>query len=157
MSCCLDNLYYIYFSNDSNQISNPCKQQHVLEKMVNFFVGCLHVLFTLADHINCIHMPIVRFLRYPEGQFKQQLCNIGFGRSSRLKGKVITWGLLNGIWSEVVFSQKGQQSKQKPSKASAFYIIAWAFVLKDACFSVEKVSLKKEKKKKTVHMRQGLG
>lgn len=68
--------------------------------MADFFVvsvGRLHVLFTLADRIKCIHMPIVRFLRYPEGQFKQQLCNIGFGRSDRLKGKVITWVLLKGF------------------------------------------------------------
>lgn len=69
--------------------------------MVDFFVvsiGWLHVLFTPADCINCIHMSIVIFLCNSEGQFKQ-LCNIGFGMSGRLEGKVITWVLLNRFQS----------------------------------------------------------
>lgn len=49
----------------------------------------LPFLFTLSDHFNCIQMPIDRFLYHPERQFSHQLCNIGFGRGSRLKGKVV--------------------------------------------------------------------
>lgn len=62
------------------------------EKMAGFIVsaGWMEVLFTLPDCINCIHMPIVRFLYNPASQFNQQLCNIRLGRSRRLKGKVIT-------------------------------------------------------------------
>lgn len=74
------------------------------------------MLFTPADHINCIHMPIVGFLCYPEGQFKQQLCNIGFGRRSRLKGESHYMGFVERA-SELSCVHSERATNQNPRPA----------------------------------------
>lgn len=79
------------------------------------------MLFTPADHINCIHMPIAGFLCYPEGQLKQQLCNIGFGRSSRLKGESHYMGFVERA-SELscVQSEREQQIRIQDLRVMVF-------------------------------------
>lgn len=88
-----------------------------LEKIPKVFIAVLCmteswtelVVGVTLDCIDCIQMPAVLRPFHPEGQFRQQLCNIWLGRSPELQGKVITRRLLN----RCQFSYKSFHTNQK--------------------------------------------
>lgn len=115
-------IIFHYLNCSFRKVTELFKKQPSERDVLVVTVGWLHALFTPADHINCIHMPIVRFLCDSEGQFKHQLCNIWLGRSHRLNGKVITWVLLNRFQSLVLF--KSQKTNKKILSPMGFMIVS---------------------------------